>query len=81
MDFKKGFAMNRDRFQGNLASAIEEIDKAIRNLEKTKESLRLSEKNLRLANDKADGLTIQKLTRGNPTVQAMFDALGHQDTE
>ena len=73
--FKVGFAMNRDRFQNNLASAIDDIDKAIRSLEKTKESLRLSEKNLRLANDKAEGLTIQRLTRGNPTVQAMFDAL------
>ena len=74
-EFKVGFAMNRDRFQSNLASAVEEIDKAIRNLEKTKESLRLSEKNLRLANDKADGLTIKKLTRGNPTMQAMFHEL------
>ena len=73
--FKVGFAMNRDRFQNNLVSAIDDIDKAIRSLEKTKESLRLSEKNLRLANDKAEGLTIQRLTRGNPTVQAMFDEL------
>jgi len=72
--FKVGFAMNRDRFQNNLAAAIEDIDKAIRALEKTKESLRLSEKNLRLANDKAEGLTIKRLTRGNPTMQAMFEA-------
>ncbi|MCL2494025.1 MAG: DUF2130 domain-containing protein [Oscillospiraceae bacterium] len=75
--FKVGFAINRDRFQSNLASAMEEIDRAIRSLEKTKESLRLSEKNLRLANDKADGLTIKKLTRGNTTVQAMFEDLNH----
>jgi hypothetical protein len=73
--WKKGFALNRERFQSNLGAAIDEIDKAIRNLEKTKESLRLSDKNLRLANEKAEGLTIRRLTAGNPTVQAMFDEI------
>ena len=73
--FKEDFAFNSKHFNKNLDNAVEEIDKAIHNLEKTKESLRLSSKNLRIANDKADEFTIKKLTRGNPTMQAMFDDL------
>ena len=54
---------------------IKEIDKSIKNLQKTKESLLSSENNLRLANNKADDLTIKKLTHGNPTMKAKFDNL------
>ena len=52
-------------------TAIDEIDKSIQHLQKIKEALVGSERNLRLANDKADGLTIKKLTRGNPTMKAI----------
>jgi hypothetical protein len=51
------------------------IDEAIKDLEKTKEALHKSANNLRLANDKADDLTIKKLTRGNPTMAAKFAEL------
>ena len=54
-------------------TAIDEIDKSIQHLQKIKEALVGSERNLRLANDKADGLTIKKLTRGNPTMKAKFE--------
>ncbi|MDE6238463.1 MAG: DUF2130 domain-containing protein, partial [Muribaculaceae bacterium] len=54
-------------------AAIEGIDKSIANLQKIKDALLSSENNLRLANDKADALTIKKLTRGNPTMKAKFD--------
>lgn len=67
--FSRNFRLASDRFH----DAIDEIDKAIKQLEKTKESLRLSEKNLRLANDKADGLTVKKLTKNNPTMQQKFE--------
>ena len=53
--------------------AIEEIDKSIDHLQKIKESLLGSENNLRLANDKADALTIKRLTKGNPTMAAKFE--------
>ena len=55
--------------------AIRRIDEAIKDLEKTKEALHKSANNLRLANDKADDLTIKKLTRGNPTMAAKFAEL------
>ena len=55
--------------------AIDEIDKTIDHLQKTKEALLGSERNLRLANDKAQDLTIKKLTRKNPTMKAKFAAL------
>jgi hypothetical protein len=60
-------------------NAIDEIDKSITHLQKTKEALLSSENNLRLANDKADDLTIKKLTKGNPTMQEKFDGLGSED--
>jgi len=56
-------------------AAIEEIDKTIKHLNKTKEALLSSENNLRLANNKADELSIKKLTRGNPTMKQKFDDL------
>ncbi len=60
--------------------AIKRIDEAIKDLEKTKEALHKSANNLRLANDKADDLTIKKLTRGNPTMAAKFAELKNADS-
>ena len=61
--------------------AIEEIDKTIDHLQKTKEHLLKSEDNLRLANNKAEDLSIKKLTGGNPTMQKMFDELKENNNE
>lgn len=71
--FKKGFAHNYDLASRKFNTAIDEIDKTISHLQKTKDALLSSENNLRLANNKADDLTIKKLTRGNPTMKAKFD--------
>ncbi len=71
--FKTGFARNYDLASRKFKTAIDEIDKTITHLQKTKEALLSSENNLRLANNKADDLTIKKLTRGNPTMKAKFD--------
>jgi len=76
--FKEGFARNYDLASRQFETAIGEIDKAIANLEKTKKSLLSSENNLRLANNKAQDLSIKKLTRGNPTMQAKFAELENQ---
>ncbi|MEO9474468.1 MAG: DUF2130 domain-containing protein [Cyclobacteriaceae bacterium] len=73
--FKEGFARNYDLASRKFKTAIEEIDKTISHLQKTKEALLSSENNLRLANNKADDLTIKKLTHGNPTMKAKFDEL------
>jgi len=73
--FKSGFARNYDLASRKFKTAIDEIDKTITHLQKTKEALLSSENNLRLANDKADNLTIKKLTHGNPTMKAKFDEL------
>lgn len=70
--FKKGFAHNYDLASRKFTDAIDGIDKTIKQLEKTKQALLSSENNLRLANDKAQDLTIKKLTRGNPTMQTKF---------
>ena len=74
-DFKTKFARNYDFASRKFQTAIDEIDKTIDHLQKTKEALLGSERNLRLANDKAQDLTIKKLTRKNPTMKAKFDAL------
>lgn len=74
-DFKTKFARNYDLASRKFQTAIDEIDKTIDHLRKTKEALLGSERNLRLANDKAQDLTIKKLTRKNPTMKAKFDAL------
>ena len=71
--FKEKFANNYRLASEKFQTAIDEIDKSILHLQKIKEALVGSERNLRLANDKADGLTIKKLTRGNPTMKAKFD--------
>ena len=73
--FKGGFARNYDLASRKFGDAIDGIDKTIKQLEKTKASLLSSENNLRLANDKAQDLTIKKLTSGNPTMKAKFDEL------
>lgn len=73
--FKEGFARNYELASRKFQTAIEEIDKTIDHLQKTKEALLSSENNLRLANNKAEDLTIKKLTRGNPTMTAKFDEL------
>ena len=73
--FKEGFARNYDLASRKFKTAIDEIDKTISHLQKTKDALLSSENNLRLANNKADDLTIKKLTHGNPTMKAKFDQL------
>jgi hypothetical protein len=73
--FKIGFARNYELASRKFKTAIDEIDKTIDHLQKTKDALLSSENNLRLANNKADDLTIKKLTRGNPTMIAKFEAL------
>jgi hypothetical protein len=73
--FKEGFAKNYQLASGHFKKAIDEIDKTIDHLQKTKEALLSSENNLRLANNKADDLTIKKLTRGNPTMTVKFAEL------
>lgn len=70
--FKEGFARNYGLASRKFQDAIEGIDKTIRELQKTKENLLRSEDNLRLANQKAEDLTIKRLTRGNPTMEAKF---------
>ena len=73
--FKEGFARNYDLASRKFKTAIDEIDKTIDHLQKTKEALLSSENNLRLANNKAEDLTIKKLTKGNPTMSAKFESL------
>lgn len=73
--FKAGFGKNFDLASRRFHTAIEEIDKSISHLQKTKEALLGCDRNLRLANDKAQDVTIKKLTRGNPTMAAKFSEL------
>ena len=78
-DFKTKFARNYDLASRKFQTAIDEIDKTIDHLQKTKEALLGSERNLRLANEKAQDLTIKKLTRKNPTMKAKFAALKERE--
>ena len=71
--FKTGFARNYDLASRKFEDAIKEIDNSIKHLQKTKDALLGSQNNLRLANDKAQDVTIKKLTRGNPTMKAKFE--------
>ncbi|MBK8405316.1 MAG: DUF2130 domain-containing protein [Saprospiraceae bacterium] len=75
--FKEGFARNYELASRKFKEAIDEIDKTILHLQKTKDALLSSENNLRLANDKAEDLTIKKLTHGNPTMKSKFDELNN----
>jgi hypothetical protein len=77
--FKEGFARNYDLASRKFKKAIDEIDKTITHLQKTKENLLSSENNLRLANNKAEDLTIKRLTRGNPTMTARFAELSDDE--
>ena len=72
-NFKTGFARNYDLAKRQFGEAIKEIDKSITHLNKIKEALTSSERNLRLANDKAEDLTIKKLTFNNPTMKEKFN--------
>ena len=73
--FKTGFARNYELAAQKFQTAIKEIDETIKHLQKTKDALLGSENNLRLANNKAEDLSIKKLTRGNPTMAAKFAEL------
>lgn len=81
--FKDAFGKNYDLASRRFQTAIEEIDKSIDHLQKTKDALLGADRNLRLANDKAQDVTIKKLTRGNPTMAAKFAELKQaaKDTE
>ena len=73
--FKNDFSRNYDLVTRKFATAIEEIDKSIKHLQDTKEALLGTDRNLRLANDKAQNVTVKRLTRKNPTMAAKFEAL------
>ena len=73
LDFQEKFGKNYRLASDKFKTAIDEIDKSIQHLQKIKDALIGSENNLRLANDKAEALTIKKLTRNNPTMQAKFE--------
>ena len=73
--FKEGFARNFELASRRFHEAIEDIDKTIKALEKTKADLLSSDRNLRLANDKAQDLSIKKLTKNAPSDKAMFEEL------
>jgi hypothetical protein len=79
--FKEGFARNYDLASRIFKTAIDGIDKTIAQLQKTKDALLSSENNLRLANNKAEDLTIKKLTHGNPTMKVKFDGLTDTTTD
>ena len=76
-EFRTGFARNYELASKKLKTAITEIDKTIDHLQKTKDALLGSENNLRLANNKADDLTVKKLTKGNPTMAQKFTDLNN----
>lgn len=76
--FQEGFSRNFDLASRKFKTAIDEIDATIKHLQKVKDNLISSENNLRLANDKAQGLTIRKLTWGNPTMKEAFDEARQQ---
>ena len=78
--FKTGFARNYELASKKFKTAIQEIDKTIDHLQKTKDALLGSENNLRLANNKADDLSVKKLTKGNPTMAAKFAELKNDET-
>lgn len=79
LEFKEGFGRNYRIASEHFEKAVGEIDKTIDHLEKTKKALLASANQLRLANDKAEDLSIKRLTQGNPTMKAKFDALNDAD--
>ena len=80
-EFKVGFGRNYELASRRFQTAIDEIDKSIDHLQKTKEALLGTDRNLRLANDKAQDVTIKKLTKGNPTMAAKFRDIQNDDIE
>lgn len=74
--FKSAFGKNFDLASRRFQTAIEEIDKSIDHLQKTRDALLGADRNLRLANDKAQDVSIRRLTRNNPTMKAKFEELG-----
>ncbi|GAB1386297.1 DUF2130 domain-containing protein [Melaminivora sp.] len=78
--FKAAFGKNYELASRRFATAIDEIDKSIDHLQKTKDALLGADRNLRLANDKAQDVTLKKLTRNNPTMTAKFAELRHPDS-
>ena len=70
--FKSAFGRNYDLASRRFQTAIDEIDKSIDHLQKTKDALMGADRNLRLANDKAQDVTVKKLTRNNPTMSNKF---------
>ena len=80
-DFRDSFGRNYRLASEKFKTAIDSIDKSIVQLQKTKENLLRSEDNLRIANNKADDLTVKKLTRGNPTMKAKFEELNDSGSE
>lgn len=76
--FKTAFARNYDLASGHFQKAIAEIDKSIDHLQKTKDALLGTDRNLRLINDKAQDVTIKKLTRADPTMASKFAELKSQ---
>lgn len=79
--FKDAFGRNYDLASRQFQEAIKRIDTSIAEMQKVKDNLLKSENNLRLANDKAQGVTIKKLTRGNPTMQRKFAELARGDAD
>ena len=80
-EFKSGFAMNYERVSKHLVTAVEGIDKTINQLQKIRDGLVRSEDNLRLANNKAEEISIKKLTKGNPTMTQRFDELNQTSVD
>ena len=78
--FKTAFGKNYELASRKFQKAIDEIDKSIDHLQKTKDALLGTDRNLRLANDKAQDVTIKKLTRRNPTMEAKFEELSNQQS-
>jgi hypothetical protein len=78
--FKSAFGRNYELASRKFQTAIEEIDKSIDHLQKTKDALLSTDRNLRLANDKAQDVTIKKLTKGNPTMAAKFAEIKNADS-
>ena len=74
-EFKDKFSKNYELANRKFDEAIKEIDNTIKNLEKVKAALTSSDRNLRLANNKLEDITVKKLTKNNPTMQAKFEAL------
>ena len=78
--FKNAFSRNYDLASRRFQTAIDEIDKSIDHLQKTKDALMGADRNLRLANDKAQDVTVKKLTRRNPTMESKFAELRNQQS-